>query len=254
MTTLNLIERSPNFIDMAIPDETEFTSYAVYVAKLLDDAYDYANAGINGVGGVAAANLLFTIPKGTSFRSPGIVRRGWGRVDESNRGMTRIKFDLMDYFGPAAPNVPHDDNVGYFIVRPYSPVSASLLEPDRIFVVPSPGFFNSPTPALTITGTAPNTGVGTAVGDLLSKVGTTGVPPGAMHIVFPKMAANIMLRNLDGLSHLLYAFSVGSSCAALPPSTNLDATGQISAKDILFEGDGANPTFTGVFTMANSGP
>ena len=247
MTTLNLIERTPNFIDMAIPDEAGSSAYAIYVAKFLNDAYDYANAGINGVAGVAAANLLFTIPKGSSFRSPGLVRRGLGRVDESNRRMTRIKFDLMDYFGPGAPNVPHDNNVAYFVVRPYSIASAALLEPDRIFVVPPPGFFNSPTPVITFTGTAPNTAVGTAAGDLLSPVGTSGTPPGAMHIVLPLASTNGVLRN-DSISNLFYTFHAGTSCVSLLPNSQYNAEGY-NVKDIFVEGDGANPEFTGIFPL-----
>jgi hypothetical protein len=246
MTKLNVIERSPRFIDFAIPVEDGISSYTILVAKLLNDAYAYTGALTNGVTPVAAADVLFNVPTGTSFRSPGIRQRRLGRTDESQRGLTRIVFDIMDYFGPANPNTPHDSNIAFFLVRPFSVASGALLEPTAIYVVPPPDFFCSPSPVVTLTGTAPNTGMGTVGGNILAQVNaTTNLPPGAMNIVLPRMTHHVALRSLAAPAgaDLLYSFDVGNTSSTLPAEEFYDAT-LPSAKYVLLEGEGATVDFS----------
>lgn len=248
MTTLNVIERSRRFIDFAIPVEAGISSYTILVAKLLNDAYAYTGAVTNGVTAVAAADVLFNVPTGTSFRSPGIRQRRLGRTDESQRGLTRIVFDIMDYFGPGNPNTPHDNNIAFFLVRPFSVASGALLEPTAIYVVPPPDFFCSPSPVVTLTGTAPNTGMGTVGGDILAQVNvTTNLPPGAMNIVLPRMTHHVALRNLEigpgPGPELLFSFDVGNTSSTLPADEFYDAT-LPSAKYVLLEGQGATVGFS----------
>jgi len=236
---------------MAIPVEPGITSYSVYVARVLNDAYAYTGVAVNGVVPAAAPNLLFAVPSGTMFRSPGVVRRGWGRVDESNRGLTRIMFDMMDYHAPAAVNVPHDQQIAFLIVRPFSTASGALLAPDRVYVVPPPDFYSSPSPALTLSGSAPNTGVGTVAGDILAQVGTTGGPPGAMHIVLPRFTLHAMIQNLDPAlgNNLLVSFDVGNTCSAVPGQEKHDGVPP-SIKNVLLEGQGAVVPFTSIMTVS----
>jgi len=140
MSILNVIERSTNLIDLAIPREADISQYRLYVARFINDAYDFAGASAkNGVTGAAAPLLLATVGTGAGWRSPGLVRARRGIVEESIKGMTRIKVDLAEWYNPITqPNCPGEDEVAYFRVQSFSDSANAWLYPGPIYVVPTP--------------------------------------------------------------------------------------------------------------------
>ena len=208
----SVLERSPGLIDLAIRN-TSATHYRISAHRSLNDAH-------------SGGTTLFTIQKNTSFRSKTLRQKGLGLTMDSNRGLTRMVFDLKDYAdggGGSAATVPMDDEVMYLRVEESMDEEVSWLPAGPIMIIPPAGFYRSPNPALVIAGTAPNSSSATSIGTPASST--------AMHIIFPKFTVDISVRNHGtggaGTGDLWY--SVGHN----------HPVGRLEADDWWFGGPGA---------------
>ena len=196
----NLLERSQGLIDLTLRDNPDTTKYKILVHRNLDSCR------------TAPTTIITDLAQGSMYRSPTLVRKGLGRTMDSNRGLTRITFDLSDFAdggGGVAPTVPLESEMVYLRVQEFSRSANSYLPSGPMLVIPPTGFFNIRNPLLQIGGTAPLT-TSVSLGNPIP------APDGAtmaeqMHIVFPFYSQTNNIRNLEkGASHHLW-YSSGHS-------------------------------------------
>ena len=151
---------------------------------------------------------MFTVQAGLSWRSKDIRERKLGIRMEMNRGLTRTVFNPEEYFVVGGA-LPHDGEISFVRVEEQNP-AGTFLSPGPILVMPPPGFFSTPRPSLTLSGTAPSV-----------TVPATGLPPAdAMHIVLPRFCDNIRLQNLSTTDPLLVSFGLGMPLVSIAPETS----------------------------------
>lgn len=238
-SVLNLVDRGPNYMDLMFRVDPSISQYQLLIARTLNDAYDWQGTGLNGVTGV---NVPFTfpvnIPRGAIYRSPLIVQRGLGLLDESTRGQTRVILDLSQYYGPANPSVPADYELTFMRVREFNVATGAFGPPGPIHIIVPPQFFSSIPAGVTLAGTAPNTGI------------AAGNPPSdnAMWISLPRYCATSNLVNRDDSNDLLVSWAYGQTSAAVEANQSLGLT-SVSYKNVLLEAVGGTANWTAVFSI-----
>lgn len=163
-TVAEIVERTTRLIDIKLPKDPRVPQYRLWGAHTLDDAYGApTGSAVTGAGAVQILEVM----RGEYIRTPGLVKRGAGLVEESFRNMTRVKFDIEEF---SDPGLPQDDEFLFLRVQEYNLAQGDfgtvqgaidtgnpILGP--IKVIPSAAYFGNPTAAITIAGTAPtNTG------------------------------------------------------------------------------------------------
>lgn len=219
-TVPRLLDRHTNRIEMVVRDPGPDVSAFVFgIADTLDNAF-------------TAPNVAFTLPRNGWYRSTSIVRRKWGFVDGSARGLAYAFFDVEDFW-QAGGTWPHDANQFYVTVAEVN--AAGVQRPfGPIMPVPPPMFYDSPRPTMSIVGTAPNV-AGTP----------TGLPPaGAMAIALPRYSTNIRVRNAEagGGNDLAFSFYSGQPEITMAPGDH-DVFYDSSVSDILVRGSGGTAAF-----------
>jgi len=214
-TIPRLLCRFPNRVEMVVRDPgPDVSAFVFSVTDTIDNAF-------------AAPNTAFTVPRNGWYRSPSIVKRRWGLTDSTNRGLTRVFFDVEDYWQPAG-TYPHDPNQFYLRIAEVN--AAGVQRPwGPIMSVPPPMFYDTPRPTMSLAGTAPNV-AGTA----------TGIPPvGAMHLALPRYSTNIRVRNAEpvGGNTLYFSFDDGQPEISMAPGES-DIFYDSSVTDILLRGGG----------------
>ena len=221
MSTIpRLLFRFPNRVEMVIRDPGPDVSRFVFgITDTLDHAY-------------ASPNTVFTVSRNGWFRSPSIIKRKWGLTDGTNRNLTRIFFDVEDFWQPAG-TFPHDPNQFYLVVAEIN--AAGVQRPwGPILSVPPPMFYDTPRPTMGLAGTAPN------VGGL-----PTGIPPvNSMHVALPRYSTNIRIKNTEaaGGNNLCFSFDDGQPEITMEPGDS-DIFYDSSVTDILLRGDGGTASF-----------
>lgn len=221
MTTIpRLLDRLPNRVEMAIRDPGPDVSAFVFgIADTLDNAF-------------SAPNAVFTVPRNGWYRSTSIIRRKWGVTDGSERGLTRVFFDVEDFW-QAGGTYPHDPNQFYVTIAEVN--AAGVQRPfGPIISVPPPMFYDTPRPTMSLVGTAPNVaGI------------PTGLPPvGAMAVALPRYSTNIRVKNAEptGGNTLYFSFDDGQPEISMAPGES-DIFYDSSVSDIIVRGAGGTAAF-----------
>ena len=162
----DIVQRSPNFIDLQVRDRPEVSATRLWGANNLTDAYGtWSGSGLTGTFGTNFA----TAEKGTSFVSSTWVQTQL--VEESRRGMIRYYFNPDDFVVPVAlpaTPMPSDDTMLFVRLQEshvatggYLQVAAgAALNKDNpimgpILVIPPAGWWTVTRPGITLAGTAP---------------------------------------------------------------------------------------------------
>jgi len=218
-----VLQRSTNFQDLVLRQREGTTAYRLWVSPTIEDAYGtLANSGLAGTGGT---NML-EVAKGSLGMTDGPRVRGW-RVEESRRGQTSFLVDPRD--------VPLSDDVviyhrvqeqrmgnwlavpGAAILNPNTPISGPIL------VVPPAPFFAAAASVLSLQSIAPLM-TGCTAG-ALPVVDETVQTPLPMHLVFPRPASTIIVRNLSVGDTLLVSFGLGMPMIEVAPGEATIPTG-----------------------------
>jgi len=222
-TTPRLIDRHPNFVDLAIRTRAGVAAYNLGGADTLDVAY-------------AGTTAMFTVPAGGTFRSYNLRKKRLGILGESNRGLTRMKYDPEEYW-VGGGTLPHDIMVSYLRVAEVNTAGVVLPE-GPILVVPPDGFFVTGRPSLVLRGTAP------------ALAGTvTGLPPAlAMHVVLPQFSDHITFRN-EGAADMRVSFDASQPELSIPAGSEQLFDGTFT--DLYLRGDGGAPEFSLYLAIVN---
>ena len=180
----------------------------------------------------AAPNTVFTVARNGWYRSASIIKRRWGLTDGVNRGITRVFFDVEDFW-QAGGTYPHDPNQFYLRIAEVN--AAGVQRPwGPILSVPPPMFYDTPRPTMSLVGTAPNVG-GT----------TTGIPPiGALAVALPRYSTNIRVRNAEpgGGQTLYFSFDDGQPEISMAPGES-DIFYDSTVTDVILRGGGGTAAF-----------
>lgn len=237
--------RSPNQINLTLPNRDSVLSYEIRGASRLNDAYG-AVMGTTGFGTLP----MMTVQNGGEFRSRGILSRRLPAVEESRRGLTRVVYDPDDYATPVtsvAAYLPSDDQTVFLRVRPTFKTGA-LGSEGPIFIVPPADFFSTKEPVFTVTAQAPNLAIGAfpSIPDFLN--------PGVLNFLLPAYATTVSIRNLDpvlGGFPIFVSFHPGMPPTVLMPGDDISLTGA-GVPEFFVASSGGNPWFTIRAALVNS--
>jgi hypothetical protein len=220
-----MTERYERLIELVFRNDPDVSAYIVGAANTVDAAF-------------AGTTTMFTVSKGATYRSKTIRRKGWGRTQYHNRGLTRVHYDPEDFW-TSGSTLPHDKHQSYIRVAEISAGGTTRPE-GPIFVIPPPGWATNPRPTLTIAGTAP----AVAASPILVP------PPGAMHVVVPRFTDFVRVRNLDGANDLFVSFSEGMPEVLIPAGeSQIFYDGADS--EIYLRGGGGAIAFDATFALVN---
>lgn len=213
-SSAQLIERYPGFVDLAIRNQASVASYIVGGDVTLDGAY----------GGVTT---MITVPKGSTYRSRTLRINKINRVEESNRGLTRIQYDPNDY---ASAILPGDGVVGFIRVIEVD-YSGTPLPAGPILVVPPSGYLKAGKSTFLLQGTAPN----------VASPGNGLPPQNSMWIEYPRFLEEMRIYN-DGGNSIFISPGIGS------PEMEITSGEVVSqhtwgTNEILIRGQGGTSAF-----------
>lgn len=224
-TTPRLTYRFAHSVELIVQNNPDVSAYRFSAANSLNTAF-------------AGATPMFTLERGSSYRSISIRRKRLGTSIYTLRGITTAMYDPEDFWVPAG-TLPHDFEASYLRLSERN--SAGVFRPDGpILIIPPPAFFTTTRPNLTVSGTAPNVAAT-----------TTGIPPtGAMSFVLPRYADTVTIGNRGGAS-LFVSFHEGlPEFEVLTGETNLVPDSGVST--VFIRGDGADVDFTIYFSVLNA--
>lgn len=241
-TYAGLLQRSRNLIEVYLRDEKNVVGYQFWGHRTVNGVY--GNPAGSGVGGAGAA-AMFTVNRGGMFRSPTVIRKGWGRIDESRRGTTRAIFDIEDFTAPGG-SFPKDADTLFMRVQE-NRLGAGLLNYGAnpadpvlgpIYMVPPAALYTGLSASFTLAGTAPS-GTGSVAGSspVLSE---DGAVPSVMYLVFPMPCVDLTVRNLSGAADLLVALGPGQPMMTVPPNGDMPLPSGVSyLREVLLAASGA---------------
>lgn len=224
-TVPRLTERADRLVELVIRDKPDVRAYRFGAANTLDTAY-------------AGTTAMFTVARGSTFRSPTIRRKRWGLTQYENRGRTRVHYDPENYW-TAGGTLPHDADVSFLRIEEQS--EAGPFRPaGPILIIPPPVFFVGTRPNLTVAGTAPNV-----------VASATGLPPAdALHFVLPRFADSTTVVN-NGAASIFMSFNPGlPEIEVLPGQSTLLPDAAVS--EVFIRGDGAAVPFSIFFAVVNA--
>lgn len=244
-TQVELIEHSPNYLDLAIRSDPNVVRYRLNAARTINTAYvGQGKPGpVNGVVGVAGTDQLIVVERDALFRSMFIKRRKLGMLDESNRGLTRIIYDPDEYVGATLDSAPPDQDTAYVRVQEFRYSTGAYGSEGPIFIVPPSNFFNTPKPLLNIAGTAPQTTTPPTAG--------SKPPSGSMVIVYPRMMNTFRITN-DGANSLFIAFDPNWPMRLIAASATLEIDNAYT-KYLVLAASGGTSAFSFFGSVVNSG-
>jgi hypothetical protein len=224
-STPRLSSRSAGLVDLLFFNSPDIQSWTVGSSLTLNSAF----AGVTD---------LFTVQRGQTYRSPSIVRKGWGTTQTSNRGLTRATYDPEDFW--AVGSTSHDDQTSYVRCRALG--ADGVLRPaGPILIVPPRVFFTNTRPKLTVAGTAPNVAGGS----------DTFPPAGSMHFVLPKFSDSMVITNADAGVDIYMAFGAGESEIMIPRGRTVHLA-DAAVSEVFIRGQGGTATFSIYFAIVNA--
>lgn len=239
--------RSQGQINLTLPKAPGIDFYEVRGAARLNDAYG-AVAGVPGFG----ANPMFRIPCGGDFRSKAIQMKRLPAVEESQRGLSRAVYDPDDFATPivaGATYLPSDEVTAYLRVAAFDRATNAFLPEGPILIVPPYDFFSTKEPIFTLTGVAPNLGIGAFPPNLPDTL-----PPSVMNFLLPSYSMTLSIVNLDpvaGGKPIFVGFHPGMPPTVVMPGDEIGLTGAGSPEFFIASPNG-NPWFTIRVAVANS--
>lgn len=234
MSTLNVIERSKNLVHLAFTQDPNVVRFRVLVARTLDNAYvGQAASPLNGVVGTDGTDPIITTDQGADFISTRLRRKRLGIIEESNRGLTMVKYDPDEFVGATRPSAPPDQDFAFMRFQEWRHATGAFGAEGPIHIVPNSRFYTVPQPGITISGTAPDI-AGTAAG--------VNPLPGSMVIIHPKFMGSFTLTNTDGAASLFVSFDRGMPMREVLPSDTVWSDSHTEA--MVVAAVGANPTFS----------
>ena len=220
---VRLVLRKANLVDIAIPNRSGVASYQIHVANTLNGAFDL-------VPGTTGLVNIFNVNSLQEFRSPSLKNNKRERQQGSNRGITRVLFDPMDYYDPTT-TTPTDDQQMYLRVAEVD-AGANVIGYSPILVIPPPEFFYFPRGTITLVGNVPN--LGKSAGDWSDVTD--------MSIIVPKYANYVNISRTSG--NLLFAPSEGMPFIQINSTNRDDLTVFGSSnKQFIFSGGGGAAGF-----------
>tara|TARA_Y100000389_G_scaffold187017_1_gene208004 strand:- start:486 stop:1166 length:681 start_codon:yes stop_codon:yes gene_type:complete len=216
MATPHLGERSVGVAQFILTNRPSIAQYRFVAGNTLANVFP-------------TGTTMFTIPKGSWFRSPTLQRNSVSRVEENFRGRTIAQVNFDDY---AAATV-HGDSAINFVRVVEIDKSGAVLPAGPIVVVPPANFFTSAHRSIFFTGTAP---------DVASL--TTGLPPaGAMVISFPRMCDDLVITNNSVGDDLYVSLGDGMPEQSVPASGG-SVSLTFGGTAVYLHGDGAAVSFS----------
>ena len=195
MATPHLGERSVGVAQFIVSNRPSVAQYRFVAGNTIDQA-------------ASAATTMFTIPKGSWFRSPTLQRNSVSRVEENFRGRTVAQVNFDDYNSATI----HGDSAINFVRVVEIDKAGTVLPAGPIVVVPPPYFFSAAHRSITLSGTAPS-----------AAALTTGLPPaGALALSFPRMCDDLVITNRDAGNGLRVSLGEGM------PERHIAAGGSLS--------------------------
>lgn len=241
----SVLYRSPNLVNMTLPILPGVPKIRVSGAARLNDAYGPV-AGVPGGGTIP----MFEVLSGATYISPSLKARKLPAVEDSNRGVTRMAFDLDDFATPAqAPGtsyLPSDDRTLFLRVETWNPTLGTWNPPGPILIIPPHDFFTTKEPVFTVTATAPDMATGAwplGLPDFM--------PPTVLNFLLPAYNATVSIGNLDPGKVLLVSFHPGVPPTAILPASDITLTGSGIPEFFVGCSDG-NPMFTVRMAVVNS--
>lgn len=222
-----IVERYPNFVDLAFHNKPGVRAYRVSGANTLNTAFTGTTA-------------MFEVTQDTAYRSPGLRRKRLGFLNESTRGLTRALFDPEEFF-TVGGTLPHDNQMGFLRVEEQN--LAGVWRPaGPIMLLPPPTMYGISNPGIPLTGTAPNVAAT-----------TTGSPHAdCMHVVFPKAAHMVTVRNLSGVNALFFGNDPGLPMMEIPVDVESMYIEAGTDTQVFLRGDGAAVDFV-IYLSVNTG-
>lgn len=238
--------RFANQVIMTYPIREGVPKLKVSGAANLNDAY----GNVAGVGGKGVIQM-FEVQSGASFISPSLRARRLPSIEDTNQGLTRMCFDIDDYTTPVNPlgYIPSDDQTLFIRLNLYSQAASAYLPAGPIMVIPPYDFYTTKGPIFTVTGIAPNLGIGAYppnIPDVLL--------PTVMNFLLPSYMSTVSVVNLDDPTTgkpLFFSFHPGMPPTVLYPGQDVTLTGG-GAPEMFFASPDGNPPFTVRASAINS--
>jgi len=172
MATPHLGERSVGVAQFIVMNRPSVAQYRFVAGNTIDQA-------------VSAPTTMFTIPKGSWFRSPTLQRNTVSLVGENFKGRTIAQVNFDDYNSATI----HGDSGINFVRVVEIDKAGTVLPAGPVVVIPPPYFFTSAHRSITLSGTAPS-----------AAALTTGLPPaGALALSFPRMCDDLTIENTSAV-------------------------------------------------------
>ena len=222
MATPHLGERAVGVAQFIVMNRPSISQYRFSAANTVDQAF-------------SAPTTMFTIPKGSWFRSPTLQQNTVSRVEENFRGRTIAQVNFDDY----ASATVHGDSAINFVRLIEIDSAGTVLPAGPIVVVPPPYFYSSAHRSITLSATAP---------DVASLA--TGLPPtGSLILSFPRMCDDLVISNNDGVDTLFVSLGEGMPETSIPPGGTL--TLAFGGTAVYLHGDGGTVDFSLTATVVS---
>lgn len=245
----SILYRQPNLVNMTFPVLPGISKIKVAGAARLNDAYGNV-AGVAGNGTVD----MFEVLSGATYMSPSVRARKVS-LEDTNRGVTRMVFDLDDFATPWKPfsgmgagsYLSTDDQSICLRLSTWNPVASAWNPEGPIIIIPPYDFFTTKAPVFTLVGTAPNLNIGAfpAMPDFL--------PPTVMNFMLPAYHDTISFENLDaaGGVPVYVSFHPGVPITVVKADREVLLTGS-GAPEFFVAAPNGNPKFTVRISCVNS--
>lgn len=173
MATPHLGERSVGVAQFILMNRPSIAQYRFVAGNTINEAFS------------GPPTTMFTIPKGSWFRSPTLQRNSVSRVEENFKGRTIAQVNFDDY----ASATIHGDSAINFVRVVEIDKAGTVLPAGPIVVVPPPYFFSAAHRSITLSGTAPSA----------AALATSLPPSGAMALSFPRMCDDLTIDNTSAV-------------------------------------------------------
>lgn len=194
-----LTNRSKNFIDLLIKDNSDHFYYKLNAANTLTNAYG-TGFGVLGSG----TDTIVSVLTASTFKSPRIAKK---RIlySENTKDKTRVFLDLDEYALPTN-KIPTDDSLCFMRIAPFSKMAGGYLAEGPIYIIPPPNFYSVPSPLLSLSSEAP--GVVASSQDKPTR--------DALHFILPNHARQATIINHSTVNSLFVSFGKGVPYMEIP--------------------------------------